>query len=117
VTIFLTCPRFNRVTIPLRLYHTPSLVRQTSSASIFPPLVNIITGLPPCRFPIPGPLVETGSVLARVCAALGVPLTGVFGDSEGDGEGATVGDGEAGCGVATGTGVLDVCGAATASCV
>ncbi|HKQ38109.1 MAG TPA: hypothetical protein VJ063_08535, partial [Verrucomicrobiae bacterium] len=77
------------------------MVRQTSSASIFPPLANVITGLPPCRFPIPGPLVETGSVLARVCAALGVPLAGAFGDGEGDGEGETVGDGDgsAGCGV------------------
>ena len=105
--------------MPLRLYHTPSLVRQTSSASIFPPLVNIITGLPPCRFPIPGPLVETGSVLARECAALGVASTRVFGEGEGDGEGETVGDGDgnAGCGVATGTGVLAVCGAAVAFCV
>ena len=77
--------------MPLRLYHTPSLVRQTSSASIFPPLVNIIMGLPPCRVPIPGPLVETGSVLARECAALGAASTGVFGDGEGDGEGETVG--------------------------
>lgn len=80
------------MTIPLRLYHTPSLVRQTSSASIFPPLVSIITGLPPCRFPIPGPLVDTGSVLDRVCDALDEPMEGAFGDGEGDGE--TVGDGD-----------------------
>jgi len=82
------------VTIPLRLYHTPSLVRQTSSASIFPPLLNIITGLPPCRFPIPGPLVETESVLARECAALGVALAAGFEDGDSDGEGETDGEGE-----------------------
>jgi hypothetical protein len=116
----LTCPRFNRVTIPLRLYHTPSLVRQTSSASIFPPLVNIITGLLPCRVPIPGPLVETGSLLARECAAIGEPLAEAFEDGEGDGEGETAGEGSGvvvGCGVGTVTGVLDVCGAAAAFCV
>jgi hypothetical protein len=83
--------------MPLRLYHTPSLVRQTSSASIFPPLVNTITGFPPCRVPIPGPLVETGSVLARECAALGVALAEALGDGKGDGEADT--DGE-GCGIA-----------------
>lgn len=95
--MFFTCPRFSRVTIPLRRYHTPSLVRQTSSASIFPPLVNIITGLPPCRVPIPGPLVETGSLVARVCA---VEIEGeAFGDGEGEGDGE--GDG---CGDADGDG-------------
>src|SRR5215470_15981442 len=83
--MFFTCPRFSRVTIPLRRYHTPSLVCQTSSASIFPPLVSIITGLPPCRVPIPGPLVETGSLVARVCA---VEIDGeAFGAAEGEGEG------------------------------
>src|SRR5689334_2569763 len=104
--MFFTCPRFSRVTIPLRRYHTPSLVRQTSSASIFPPLVSIITGLPPCRVPIPGPLVETGSPVARVCA---VEIDGeAFGsaEGEGDGEGEATGDGEG----ATGDGALTVTG-------
>ena len=90
--MFFTCPRFSRVTIPLRRYHTPSLVRQTSSASIFPPLVSIITGLPPCRVPIPGPLVETGSLVARVCA---VEIDGDgFGAAEAEGDGEATGDGE-----------------------
>ena len=81
--------------MPLRRYHTPSFVRQTSSASIFPPLVNIITGLPPCLFPIPGPLVETGSLVVRVCAVDDCDGDG-FGDGEtdGDGEGETAGDGD-----------------------
>src|SRR6185436_9038688 len=98
--MFFTWPRFSRVTIPLRRYHTPSLVRQTSSASIFPPLVSIITGLPPWRVPIPGPLVETGSLVARVCA---VEIDGeAFGDAEGEGEGDGDGEGATGGGVATG---------------
>jgi hypothetical protein len=104
--MFFTCPRFSRVTIPLRRYHTPSLVRQTSSASIFPPLVSIITGLPPCRVPIPGPLVETGSPVARVCA---VEIEGeAFGNAEGEGDGegpleeGVIGEGDG----ATGEGVL-----------
>src|ERR1043165_1022188 len=97
--MFFTCPRFSRVTIPLRRYHTPSLVRQTSSASIFPPLVSIITGLPPCRVPIPGPLVETGSPVARVCA---VEIEGeALGEAEGEGDGEGEGEGE---GEATGEG-------------
>ena len=80
-------------------------MRQTSSASIFPPLVSIITGLPPCRVPIPGPLVETGSLVARVWA---VEIDGdAFGDAEGEddgeGDGLEAGEGEAtGAGVATG---------------
>lgn len=81
--------------MPLRRYHTPSFVRQTSSASIFPPLVSIITGLPPCRVPIPGPLVETGSAVARVWS---VAVCEVLGDGamdgDGDGEGETSGDGD-----------------------
>src|SRR6185369_15604039 len=81
-----TWPRFSRVTIPLRLYHTPSLVRQASSASIFPPLTSTITGLPPWRVPIPGPLVETGSLEARECA-VETPLVAAFGEGDGDGEG------------------------------
>jgi hypothetical protein len=72
--------------MPLRRYHTPSLVRQTSSASIFPPLVRIITGLPPVRVPIPGPEVETGSLVALVCA-VAVLLGDVFGEGADDGEG------------------------------
>ena len=90
------------MTIPLRLYHTPSFVRQASSASIFPPLTSTITGLPPCRVPIPGPLVETGSVVARECA-VETPLAAVFGDGEGDveGDGELSGEGEA---VTTGEG-------------
>src|SRR6185369_13520880 len=91
--MFFTWPRFSRVTIPLRRYHTPSLVRQTSSASIFPPLASIITGLPPCRVPIPGPLVETGSPVARVCA---VEIDGeAFGEAEGEGDGEGPTEGEA----------------------
>ena len=104
--MFFTWPRFSRVTIPLRRYHTPSLVRQTSSASIFPPLASIITGLPPCRVPIPGPLVETGSPVERVCAVemVGEALGEAEGEGEGDGDGIGDGDGEGSTceGVATG---------------
>src|SRR5690348_12866642 len=83
--------------MPLRRYHTPSFVRQTSSAAIFPPLVSVITGLPPCRVPIPGPLVETGSLEARVwsvtdCETLAGGV--IVGDGDGDGEGETAGDGD-----------------------
>lgn len=52
---------------------------------------------------MPGPLVETGSVEARVCA-LAVPFDEVFGDGEGDGEGETTGEGE---GTAVGEGIGD----------
>ena len=110
VTIALTWWRFRRVTIPLRRYQTPSLVRQTSSASILPPLVSMITGLPPCRVPIPGPLVETGLRGERVCA-VATPFAEVFGDGEGDGEGESVGDGEGsvvGEGVAGGSTEVEV---------
>src|ERR1044072_6035156 len=86
--------------MPLRRYHTPSFVRQTSSASSFPPLASIITGLPPWRFPIPGPLVDTGSLVERVCAA--ETLSGddrgdgaVDGDGDGEGETSTDGVGVA----------------------
>ena len=79
--------------MPLRRYQTPSLVRQTSSASIFAPLVSMITGLPPCRFPMPGPLVETGSVVERECD-VEKPVGEGFTDGDGDGEGETAGDGE-----------------------
>jgi hypothetical protein len=100
--------------MPLRRYQMPSLVRQTSSASILPPLVSMITGLVPWRVPMPGPLVETGSVEARVCA-VAVAFDEVFGDGEGDGEGETTGEGEGtavGKGVGDGSTVVDVCVAA-----
>jgi len=106
--------------MPLRRYQTPSFVRQTSSASILPPLLNVITGLAPWRLPIPGPLVETGSEVARVCA-LEVVVAVVFGAGEGDGEGETTGDGEGvemlAAGEATATGVSDDSGAAEACCI
>ena len=93
--IVLTWPRLSSVTMPLRRYHTPSFVRQTSSASIFPPLVSIITGLPPCRIPIPGPLVETGSAVDRVWAVASFSGDGRDGATEGEGDGETSGDGVA----------------------
>ena len=79
--------------MPLRRYQTPSLVRQTSSASIFAPLVSTMTGFPPCRFPMPGPLVETGSVVERECDVAKLVGEG-FTDGDGDGEGESAGDGE-----------------------
>jgi hypothetical protein len=66
------------------------------------------------RVPMPGPLVETGSLLARVCA-VGITFDEVFGDGEGDDEGVTVGEGEgsvAGEGVADGSAVVELCVAA-----
>src|SRR5688572_7538330 len=88
--------------MPLRRYHTPSRVRQTSSASILPPLDNRITVRPPSFFPIPGPLVETGAAVARECE-VAMPSRVCFGLAEGDGAGdaVSVGAGEtsAGCGV------------------
>ena len=75
----------------------------------------MITGLPPTRFPIPGPLVETGSRVERVCA-VEVPVGDGLGDGEGDGDGEAVGDGEgrmAGEGIGDGsTTEVDVCVAA-----
>lgn len=112
--IALTWLRLRRVTIPLRRYQIPSLVRQTSSASILPPLVSMITGFPPCLAPIPGPLVETGRVVARVCA-VEIPSGEFFGDGEGDGEGETIGEGEGNDvaeGIGDGTTVVEVCVAA-----
>lgn len=53
-----------------------------------------MTGFPPCRFPIPGPLVETGSVVERECDVAKLVGEG-FTDGDGDGEGETAGDGEA----------------------
>lgn len=79
--------------MPFFRYQMPSRVRQTSSASILPPLVNRITGLLPCLVPIPGPLVETGSTLVVVCEVATRVGEG-FGVGEGEGEGETDGDGE-----------------------
>lgn len=87
--------------MPLRRYQTPSRVRQTSSASIRPPLVSMMTVLPSWRFPIPGPLVETGSLVARECELEIVVGDGLT-DGEGDGEGETAGDGEGDGSVTTG---------------
>lgn len=53
--------------MPARRYQMPSRVRQTSSASILPPLVKRIAGLPPSFLPMPGPLVETGATVVREC--------------------------------------------------
>ena len=96
--------------MPLRRYQIPSRVRQTSSASILAPLVSRMTGLPPWRWPIPGPLVETGSVVARECDAEIVAGDG-FTDGDGDGEGAWAGDGDEDGSVTTGcvraTGAID----------
>ena len=89
--------------MPLRRYQTPSLVRHTSSASILPPLVSTITGLPPCRVSVPGPPVETKSLVARGCDDAVVGAIEGFGDGEGDGEGETLGDGD-GSVVSTGSG-------------
>ena len=79
--------------MPLRRYQTPSLVRQTSSASILVPLVRMMTGLPPWCFPRPGPLVETGLVVERECDAE-IPVGDGLTEGDGEGEGETVGDGE-----------------------
>ena len=83
--------------MPFLRYQMPSRVRQTSSASILPPLVKRMTGVPPRRVPIPGPLVETGSRLVVVCEVATCVGEG-FGVGEGDGEGATDGDGAGGGG-------------------
>ena len=65
---------------------------------------------------MPGPLVETGSVVARECEA-GIPAGEVFGDGDeegdGEGEGETTGDGEGaitrGCDAATGSTAVELC--------
>ena len=54
----------------------------------------MITGLPPCLVPMPGPLVETGSIEVRVCE-VATPAAGAFFGGVGDGEGEGDGDGEA----------------------
>jgi hypothetical protein len=57
-----------------------------------------MTGLPPRRCAIPGPLVETGSLVARVCE-VEIPEAETFGatagEGDGDGEGDGVGEGGA----------------------
>lgn len=93
--------------MPLRRYQTPSRVRQTSSASIFPPLVNRITGRPPSLLPIPGPLVETGAVVERECeVAIRSGLS--FGVAEADGAGDAVS-------IGAGATTIARCGAGTCS--
>lgn len=54
-----------------------------------------MTGLPPALAPIPGPLVETGAVVARECD-VEIPAGEAFGDGDGDGDGdgETVGEGD-----------------------
>ncbi len=80
--------------MPLRRYQTPSLVRQTSSASSLLPLVSTITDFPPCFVPMSGPPVETKSLDARVCDDAVFGAIEGFGDGEGDGEGETLSDGD-----------------------
>ena len=53
----------------------------------------MMTGLPPCRCPMPGPLVETGSVVAREWEVV-ISFGEGFTDGDGDGEGETIGAGE-----------------------
>lgn len=56
-----------------------------------------MTGLTPCLAPIPGPLVETGAVVARECEveiAVGAVFVEGEGDGDGEGEGETTGEGE-----------------------
>ena len=53
----------------------------------------MMTGDPPCRFAMPGPLVETGSVVERECD-VAIPVGEGFTDGDGDGEGEGEGDGE-----------------------
>ena len=102
--------------MPLRRYQTPSLVRQTSSASTFPPLVNIIIGLLPWRAAMPGPLVETGSRVERVCEVetpLGEDFAAGVADGDGDGETDGDGDGSVGTGVEMGAATVGFCGTAS----
>ena len=107
--------------MPLRRYQKPSLVRQTSSASIFAPVFSTMTGLPPCCFPMPGPLVEMGSVVERECD-VEIPVGEGFtdGDGDGEGDGETVGGGEGavttGC-TGVGAAMFGVCVAAEVLCV
>jgi len=87
----------SKVTIPSRRYQIPSLVRQTSSASIFPPVLNTITDLPFLR-PDSFVLVETGPVLVDEWAVL------IEGDLV---VASTVGSGDAVCCVTATEGVGD----------
>src|SRR5688572_16906719 len=81
--------------MPARRYQTPSRVRHTSSASILLPLVKRMTGLPPSFLPIPGPLVETGVTVVRVCEVAVRSETGFStGVAEGEGEAFSTGAGE-----------------------
>ena len=91
--------------MPFLRYQTPSRVRQTSSASILPPLVNRMTGLLPRLVPMPGPLVDTGSTLA-VVGDVATRVGDGFAVGEGEGEGETEGDGD-------GAGESGVCAATT----
>ncbi len=99
--------------MPFLRYQTPSRVRQTSSASILPPLVRSMTGLLPLFAPMPGPLVETGATLVVVCeVATRVGDGFAVGDGDGEGETEGDGDGEGGAGASsmTATGVfVDAC--------
>ena len=101
--------------MPFLRYQTPSRVRQTSSASILPPLVRSIVGLLPLFVPMPGPLVETGATLVVVCE-VATRVGDCFAVGEGTGEGETEGDGEgdgeggAGVSSTTATGLfVDAC--------
>ena len=79
----------------------------------------MITGLPP-RVAVAGPLVEIGSVVARVCAIVGVAGDGLGKgavEGDGDGEGETVGEGDGvGEGEGTGSTVIGAAGTAEAFC-
>ena len=79
--------------MPFLRYQTPSRVRQTSSASILPPLVKMIVGLLPAFAPMPGPLVETGATLVVECE-VATRVGDGFAVGDGDGEGETEGDGD-----------------------
>lgn len=93
--------------MPFRRYQTPSRVRQTSSASILPPLDRTISGLP---LLLAGPLVETGPRLVVVCEVATRVEEGVgvaVGDGEGDGDGKGEGGGGSGkTGAAATTGMF-----------
>jgi hypothetical protein len=81
--------------MPARRYQTPSRVRQTSSASILPPVVKRIMGLPPSLVPMPGPLVDTGAAVVRECEVAVRSSDGVFEAAVGDGAGVALSSGGA----------------------
>lgn len=65
---------------------------------------------------MPGPLVETGSSVERVCEVetpFGEALTVGVADGEGNGETDGEGDGSVGTGVETGSATVEFCGAAS----